>query len=95
MNSIIYSIETNPEYYTNEDEDEKYIEDLTDNIDEHARDWMTKFYPNVEFDTQFVPESESYNNKSRVFGDEQEAALILESLENYVGNNLGDWWPTE
>ena len=93
MNSIIYSIETNEEHYTNEADEEQHVAQLVENIEAKATEWMAENYPEVEFETRFVPESQSYRNKSRVFGDEQEMDDVLESLENYIGNNLADWWP--
>ena len=95
MNSILFSIETNETYYTGEEDDAQYIPALVERIEAEATAWMAENYPDVDFETRFVEESLSFNNKSKVWGDEQEMEEILEGLESFVGNNLGDWWPEE
>ena len=93
---ILFSIETNEEYYTNEEEDEKYIDELTSTIERKATEWMQKNYPHIEFEAQFVPETVSYNNQSRVHESElgsTKAQEVLESLTDWVGANWCTWWP--
>lgn len=96
--NITYSIETNEEYYTNEESDARYIPELTKTIEAKATEWMKKNYPNVEFETQLVPETMSISNQSRANEDDwdsTEAHEILESLTDYIANNWCEWWPEQ
>ena len=92
MCDVILSIETNEDYYTDQEEDIALIPELTETISRKAEEWMEENHPEVSFETRFVPETMSYNNKSQPRDEYDEFYEVLESLNHYIEINWVDWW---
>jgi hypothetical protein len=96
MLSIIFSIDTNEDGYTNDSDDEQYIPALVKRIAYEVTEYMDYHYPFVSFETRFVPETLSYGNRTRSYGDtydeERIAEGIVEELDSFVSNNWTDWY---
>lgn len=91
--SIKYSVETDPDYYTHDEDDYRFLPGLISNIAEKVSEFIRSRFPGADYEIVEVPETMSYNNRSRVDGETEHE--ILETIGEYVGRNWCDWWPNE
>ncbi len=90
MNDYInYSLPTSSDYWTNESDNvpseffDRAISELTSYVNDN---WL-----GVDFEVNLVPETMSYNNRSRTSFEDDEEENILATIDNWMSNLWPDW----
>lgn len=88
---LIYSIETNEDYWTRDSSvTDAEFEILLDTVEQKIGEYLDQNYPGMEYEFQRVPETMSHNNRSRTYSDRAEAAL--EDVQFWMETRWPVWW---
>lgn len=88
---LVYRIPTNEDYYTQESAEEYLVAGLLDNQEKMIAAYLSEHFPGLAYEIERVPETQSYNNRSKARSEQAEQAL--EALDYYIETHWYNWWP--
>jgi len=92
-NEITYVVDNSEDAWGDLGEIE--LDDWVDLVAEKIIGYMKIEYPEIKFGIRFAPETMSFNNQPKCFGDEEfeyeTGAKIINEIDEWVGRNWYDW----